>query len=119
MGKKSPGSIAGKEDAGKKEDDANGEGDEGLLGLQPPRCRLDHKGGDGLDHAHGGVQPEGPQHEEEKGAPQLGQREGAHLRKVQSVMFLQKVLKVESLQELDKMLCLRKADYWGLQSSQG
>ena len=74
-------SIAGKEDAREKVADANGKGDEGLLGLQPLRCRLDHKGGDGLDHAHGGVQPEGPEHEEEKGAPQLGQRKGAHLGK--------------------------------------
>ena len=65
MGKE-PGSIAGKEDAGKKEDDANGEGDEGLLGSQPAWCRLDEKGGDGLDHAHRGVKPKRPQHEEEE-----------------------------------------------------
>ena len=88
MGKKSPCSIAGKEDAGKKEDDANGEGDDGLLGSQPAWCRLDHKGGYGLDHAHGGVEPERPQHEEEEGAPQLGQWQGAHLEKLQSTKFL-------------------------------
>ena len=88
MGKKSPGSIAGKEDAGKKEDDTNGEGDEGLLGSQPAWCRLDEKGGDGLDHAHRGVEPKRPQHEEEEGAPQLGQWQGAHLEKLQSAKFL-------------------------------
>ena len=84
MGKE-PGSIAGKEDAGKKEDDANGEGDKGLLGSQQAWCRLDHKGGHGLDHAHGRVESEGPQHEKEEDAPQLGQRQRAHLEKLQSV----------------------------------
>ena len=80
--KQAPCSIARKEDAGEKEGDADGEGDEGLLGSQPARCRLDDKGGDGLDHAHGGVEAEGPEHEEEEGAPQLGQRQGAHLEKL-------------------------------------
>ena len=80
MGKKSPCSIAGKEDAGKKEDDANGEGDDGLLGSQPAWCRLDHKGGYGLDHAHGGVEAERVEHEEEQGAPELRQRQSAQLQ---------------------------------------
>ena len=35
---KGPCSIAGKEDTGKKEDDTDGEGDEGLLGSQPAWC---------------------------------------------------------------------------------
>ena len=73
------GSVAGKDNAGEEEGDADDGGDVGLLGLELDRGGLDDEGGDCFDHAHGGVQPESPEHEEEQGAPKLRQRQGAHL----------------------------------------
>ena len=74
------GGVTGEDDAGEEEDDADCEGDQRLPGPERGGSGVDDKGGDGLDHAHGGVEAERVEHEEEQGAPELRQRQSAQLQ---------------------------------------
>ena len=74
------GGVTGEDDAGEEEDDADCEGDQRLPGPERGGGGVDDKGGDGLDHAHGGVEAERVEHEEEQGAPELRQRQSAQLQ---------------------------------------